>query len=146
MGNVMLTGGNTMFEGLPQMLYKKLKSVRILLMVGDLRIPSRDSPGSRLQVGKARAASLKIVASKDRQISAWVGGAPCPPPCQARVRNHAIVKARSWCIGSVLASLPTWEEELITQEDYEEAGPEVRPQPCNASRCAQMAHPWVRAE
>ena len=31
MGNVMLTGGNTMFEGLPQMLYKKLKSVRILL-------------------------------------------------------------------------------------------------------------------
>ena len=106
MGNVMLTGGNTMFEGLPQMLYKKLKSVRILLMVGDLRIPSRDSPGSRLQVGKARAASLKIVASKDRQISAWVGGAPCPPPYQARVRNHAIVKARSWCIGSVLASLP----------------------------------------
>ena len=42
MGNVMLTGGNTMFEGLPQMLYKKLKSVRILLMVGDLRIPSVD--------------------------------------------------------------------------------------------------------
>ena len=75
MANVMLTGGNTMFEGLPQMLFKKLK-----------------------QVGKARAASLKIVASPDRQISAWIGG-------------------------SVLAGLSTWQDELITQADYEEEGP-----------------------
>ena len=76
MGNVMLTGGNTMFEGLPQMLYKKLKSVRILLG-WRFTNPEPRLTGSRLQVGKARAASLKIVASKDRQISAWVGGAPC---------------------------------------------------------------------
>jgi hypothetical protein len=27
--------------------------------------------------------------------------------------------------GSVLASLPSWEEELITQEDYDEQGPEA---------------------
>lgn len=31
MANVMVTGGNTLFEGLPQMLYKKLKSVGIAL-------------------------------------------------------------------------------------------------------------------
>ena len=29
------------------------------------------------QIGKARASTLKIVASKDRQISAWVGGVFC---------------------------------------------------------------------
>jgi|EP01047_Picozoa_sp_COSAG01_P038223 hypothetical protein len=65
LSNVMLTGGNTLFEGLPQMLYKKLK-----------------------QIGKARATSLKINASPERQISAWIGG-------------------------SVLAELSSWMDEIV---------------------------------
>eukprot|EP01050_Picozoa_sp_SAG11_P007325 SAG11_NODE_607_length_8226_cov_11.234527_1_plen_259_part_00 len=74
MANVLVTGGNTLFDGLPQLLFKNLK-----------------------KIGKARAQSLKINASPERNISAWIGG-------------------------SVLASLGTWENELITQEDYEEEG------------------------
>ena len=33
MANVMVTGGNTLFEGLPQMLYKKLKKVSVHMMM-----------------------------------------------------------------------------------------------------------------
>jgi|EP01046_Picozoa_sp_COSAG06_P053271 actin-related protein len=38
MANVMLTGGNTLFEGLPQMLYKKLKSVRVAITLAALQL------------------------------------------------------------------------------------------------------------
>jgi actin-related protein len=50
-GNIVLAGGNTLFDGLPQMLYKKLKAA-----------------------GKERAKQMKVTASPGRGISAWVGG------------------------------------------------------------------------
>lgn len=93
MANVMVTGGNTLFEGLPQMLYKKLKQVSTDLsykrsgVLGDsvYSVQSTDANGHMCavryalpwQIGKARASTLKIAASKDRQISAWVGGTLC---------------------------------------------------------------------
>eukprot|EP01043_Picozoa_sp_COSAG02_P073422 COSAG02_NODE_14259_length_1292_cov_1.300084_2_plen_180_part_00 len=92
----MVTGGNTLFEGLPQMLYKKLKKVSTDLKQkkrrrrggGSFSVSSAQSTDANChmcavrcalpgQIGKARASTLKIVASKDRQISAWVGGAFC---------------------------------------------------------------------
>ena len=36
-----------------------------------------------------------------------------------------LVRAVGSNAGSVLASLSSWEEELITHEDYDEEGPEV---------------------
>eukprot|EP01051_Picozoa_sp_SAG22_P016010 SAG22_NODE_2182_length_2874_cov_5.931532_2_plen_252_part_00 len=49
--NVILAGGNTLFEGLPELLYKKLKVE-----------------------GKARAGTLKVNAASTRGTSAWAGG------------------------------------------------------------------------
>jgi hypothetical protein len=49
--NVLLAGGNTMFDGLPEMLFKKLKGE-----------------------GKARAGSLRVNATSVRCHSAWLGG------------------------------------------------------------------------
>ena len=49
-GNIVLAGANTLFDGLPQMLYKKLKAA-----------------------GKERAKQTKVTASPGRGISAWVG-------------------------------------------------------------------------
>ena len=43
-------GGNTLFEGLPEMMFKKVKAE-----------------------GKARCGTLKMAAPKQRSISAWLG-------------------------------------------------------------------------
>ena len=97
MGNVMLTGGNTMFEGLPQMLYKKLKSVRILL--GWLAIYESRAATHRLALagrqGEGRVAQDRGLKRPPDLRVGW--RCAMLPPCPAHVHNQAIVKARSLC-------------------------------------------------
>eukprot|EP01046_Picozoa_sp_COSAG06_P010812 COSAG06_NODE_599_length_13905_cov_347.954657_6_plen_121_part_00 len=52
--NLLLAGGNTLFDGLPEMMFKKVKAE-----------------------GKARCGTLKMAAPKQRSISAWLGAHSC---------------------------------------------------------------------
>eukprot|EP01043_Picozoa_sp_COSAG02_P033808 COSAG02_NODE_2326_length_9129_cov_28.780952_4_plen_233_part_00 len=49
--NLLLAGGNTLFDGLPELMFRKVKAE-----------------------GKARCGTLKMAAPKRRAISAWLGG------------------------------------------------------------------------
>lgn len=66
-----------MIEGLPTMLYKKLKAL-----------------------GKSRSTGLKVVASGERDFSAWVGM-------------------------SVVSQLSSFRDQIMLAEDYEEEGPDL---------------------
>jgi len=74
--NVVLSGGCSMFPGLVDRLQKELAAV----------VPS--------------TMKVKIIASPDRQFSAWIGG-------------------------SVLASLSTFQQMWVSRDEYDECGPRV---------------------
>lgn len=74
--NIILTGGTTLMAGLPERLFSEVR----LLAPNDTKV--------------------RMCASPDRMISAWIGG-------------------------SVVASLPTFNSLLLSKEEYEESGPSV---------------------
>ena len=76
-GNTILSGGNTLFSGFADTLYKKLKPL----------------PG-------CRNVNLKLRADANRDTQAWLGA-------------------------SVVATMDSFMDNLISQEAYEEEGPEV---------------------
>lgn len=80
-GNVLLSGGNTMFPGVAQRMEKELQ---------------------RLAPVHAR---IKVVAPRDRNLSAWIGG-------------------------SILASLTTFQQMWISKAEYDEDGPAIVHRKC----------------
>jgi actin-related protein len=76
-GNTVVAGGNTMFQGFADALYKKLKPLK-----------------------GCRNVDLKIYAPENRDQTAWKGA-------------------------SVVASMSSFMDTLISQETYEEEGPSV---------------------
>ncbi|XP_047184590.1 uncharacterized protein LOC118283677 isoform X2 [Scophthalmus maximus] len=78
LGNIVLSGGNTLLPGLPERLQAEIKSL----------VPA--------DMGE----SVRITSPKDRDFSVWSGGA-------------------------VLANLPTFSSAWISQEEYEEFGPQI---------------------
>ncbi|XP_044025580.1 uncharacterized protein LOC122863288 isoform X1 [Siniperca chuatsi] len=78
MGNIVLSGGNTLLPGLPERLQAEIRR----LVSGDM------------------GQSVRVTSPEDRDFSVWHGGA-------------------------VLASLPTFSSAWISQEEYEEYGPQI---------------------
>uniref|UniRef100_UPI0037E8D985 uncharacterized protein n=1 Tax=Semicossyphus pulcher TaxID=241346 RepID=UPI0037E8D985 len=78
LGNIVLSGGNTLLDGLPERLQAEIKG----LVPPDL------------------GESVRVTSPKDRDFSVWSGGA-------------------------VLAKLPTFSPAWISQEEYEEYGPQI---------------------
>uniref|UniRef100_A0A3Q3GLY9 Actin CyI, cytoplasmic-like n=1 Tax=Labrus bergylta TaxID=56723 RepID=A0A3Q3GLY9_9LABR len=78
LGNIVLSGGNTLLDGLPERLQAEIKGL----------VPP--NTGERVHV----------TSPKDRDFSVWRGGA-------------------------VLANLPTFSSAWISQEEYEEYGPQI---------------------
>ncbi|KAG7460645.1 hypothetical protein MATL_G00200960 [Megalops atlanticus] len=77
-GNIVLSGGNTLLAGLPQRLQSEIRNM----------VPA--------DLGE----SVRVTSPKDRDFSVWSGGA-------------------------VLASLPSFASAWISEEEYEEFGPEI---------------------
>ncbi|XP_062406625.1 uncharacterized protein LOC134097699 isoform X2 [Sardina pilchardus] len=77
-GNIVLSGGNTLLAGLPERLQNELKN----MVPPDL------------------AECVRVTSPKDRDFSVWSGGA-------------------------VLANLPAFSSAWISQEEYEEFGPQI---------------------
>ncbi|CAJ1077516.1 uncharacterized protein LOC117823778 [Xyrichtys novacula] len=78
LGNIVLSGGNTLLDGLPERLQAEIKGL----------VPP--------DMGKA----VRVTSPKDRDFSVWSGGA-------------------------VLANLQTFSSTWISQEEYEEYGPQI---------------------
>ncbi|XP_023144520.2 uncharacterized protein LOC111580836 [Amphiprion ocellaris] len=78
LGNIVLSGGNTLLAGLPE----RLQAEIVDLLPADM------------------AEAVRVSSPKDRDFSVWSGGA-------------------------VLASLPTFSSAWISQEEYEEYGPQI---------------------
>ncbi|XP_033932068.1 uncharacterized protein [Pseudochaenichthys georgianus] len=78
LGNIVLSGGNTLLPGLPERLQAEIKGL----------------------VPKDTGESVRVTSPKDRDFSVWSGGA-------------------------VLANLPTFSSAWISQEEYEEHGPQI---------------------
>ncbi|KAI3364123.1 hypothetical protein L3Q82_010801, partial [Scortum barcoo] len=78
LGNIILSGGNTLLPGLPERLQAEIKGL-VPTDMGD---------------------SVRVTSPKDRDFSVWSGGA-------------------------VLANLPTFSSAWISQEEYEEYGPQI---------------------
>ncbi|XP_034554898.1 uncharacterized protein LOC117823778 [Notolabrus celidotus] len=78
LGNIVLSGGNTLLTGLPERLQAEIKGL----------VPS--------DMGK----SVHVTSPKDRDFSVWSGGA-------------------------VLANLPCFSSTWISQDEYEEHGPQI---------------------
>uniref|UniRef100_A0A671TZD3 Si:ch211-241j12.3 n=1 Tax=Sparus aurata TaxID=8175 RepID=A0A671TZD3_SPAAU len=78
LGNIVLSGGNTLLAGLPERLQAEVKGL----------VPSD------------MWESVRVTSPKDRDFSVWSGGA-------------------------VLANLPTFSSAWISQEEYEEYGPQI---------------------
>lgn len=67
MANVMLTGGNTLFDGLPQMLFKKLKSVRARMLTTTERRRALIFFGTMLSVTCALGYVLRMCRLANRE-------------------------------------------------------------------------------
>jgi len=80
-GNIVLSGGNTMFPGIADRMQKELTALAPSTM------------------------KIKIIASPERNYSAWIGG-------------------------SILASLSTFQEMWISKEEYDESGPAIVHRKC----------------
>ncbi|XP_067428064.1 uncharacterized protein [Thunnus thynnus] len=78
LGNIVLSGGNTLLAGLPERLQAEIRG----MVQADMR------------------ESVRVNSPKDRDFSVWSGGA-------------------------VLANLPTFSSAWISQEEYEEFGPQI---------------------
>ncbi|XP_062292985.1 uncharacterized protein si:ch211-241j12.3 isoform X2 [Scomber scombrus] len=78
LGNIVLSGGNTLLAGLPDRLQAEIRSM--------VQVDMRES--------------VRVTSPKDRDFSVWSGGA-------------------------VLANLPTFGSAWISQEEYEEFGPQI---------------------
>ncbi|XP_010881104.3 uncharacterized protein LOC105017854 [Esox lucius] len=78
LGNIVLSGGNTLLAGLPERLQSEIRT----MVPTDL------------------AESVRVTSPKDRDFSVWCGGA-------------------------VLANLTSFESAWISQEEYEEYGPQI---------------------
>uniref|UniRef100_A0A3P8RPQ4 Uncharacterized protein n=1 Tax=Amphiprion percula TaxID=161767 RepID=A0A3P8RPQ4_AMPPE len=78
LGNIVLSGGNTLLAGLPE----RLQAEIVDLLPADM------------------AEAVRVSSPKDRDFSVWSGGA-------------------------VLANLPTFSSAWISQEEYEEYGPQI---------------------
>jgi actin len=79
--NIVLSGGTTMFNGLPERIEKEI--VRLA----------------------PRAAKVRVVAPPDRKYPVWIGG-------------------------SILASLATFPQMVITHEEYNDASPAIVHRKC----------------
>ncbi|KAH0792529.1 actin [Histomonas meleagridis] len=79
--NIVLSGGTTMFEGLPERMEKEM--VRL-------------APPTM---------KIKVVAPPERKYAVWIGG-------------------------SILASLATFPQMVITRDEYNEAGPGIVHRKC----------------
>ena len=79
--NIVLSGGTTMFEGLPERIEKEM--VRL-------------APPTM---------KIKVVAPPERKYAVWIGG-------------------------SILASLATFPQMVITRDEYNEAGPGIVHRKC----------------
>jgi len=80
-GNIVLSGGNTMFPGLPQRLSKEIN----LLTPDSIKV--------------------KVIDMPERKYAVWIGG-------------------------SILASLPTFQQMWISKEEYNEQGPSIVHRKC----------------
>ena len=79
--NIVLSGGTTMYPGLPERLEKEITALAPPTM------------------------KVKIVAPEERKYAVWVGG-------------------------SILSSLTTFPQMVITKEEYDEAGPSIVHRKC----------------
>eukprot|EP01084_Bolivina_argentea_P316958 549493_1 len=120
LGNVVLSGGNTMFEGIGNRLYNEL--VKIVLcknivdgymrkysvnrMYNDIIDVTYDYCGID-QISKKYAGfhKVNIVESSERKYSVWIGG-------------------------SILASLSDFQQNFITKNEYDETGPHIVHRKC----------------
>mmetsp|Transcript_60327 Transcript_60327/g.99561 ORF Transcript_60327/g.99561 Transcript_60327/m.99561 type:complete len:154 (-) Transcript_60327:36-497(-) len=109
--NIVLNGGNTIFEGFPQRLLKELnkrepdRSVLVDAFVRRHWTQERLSEDVMHLLKRFASYKCNVVAPPERKYSAWLGG-------------------------SILASLSSFDERWITKEEYDETGPSIVNKKC----------------
>ncbi len=101
-GNVVLSGGTTMFPGIGDRMQKELvalapSTMKVRSVVAVLWLCVLDLT--------LRATQIKIIAPPERKYSVWIGG-------------------------SILASLSTFQQMWISKEEYDESGPSIVHRKC----------------
>jgi actin len=104
--NIVLSGGNTMFDGIALRLERELKS-----LLGSSTVSSSTSSSTTTSSssgsgnGGVGSTILKVFPSDEQNLRAWIGG-------------------------SIIASLPTFSSMCITRADYDEVGPSIVHRKC----------------
>lgn len=98
LGNVVLSGGASLTKGMPERVSRELQDLTAGSSGGGGGAAAAGGTGGAMRVSSDK---VRVYAATERRHATWVGG-------------------------SILSSLPTFQDFWITKADYDEAGPEVR--------------------